>query len=236
MMLSQIDVAILCGGMGTRLRSSVGNSQKAMAKVGERPFLNIILDHLSKQGFSRVVLCTGYQAGQVEDYYRKENFGLTLEFSREEEPLGTGGAIKKARAALHTSPFVVLNGDSFCPVDYAALVKFHQRENALGTVVVSRQKDRKDFGAILLDARKRIQAFQEKVAGNAGLVNAGIYCLGQGMFSLMPKGIHFSLEKDFFPTLPQLVPNDFCGFVVEEKFWDIGTPERLLEAQKNLGR
>ena len=233
--LTNTDVAILCGGLGARLRSTFGPTQKTMAKVAGEPFLNILLEYLKNYGFQRVILCTGYQAEQVEEYYRDRDTGLTIEFSREHAPMGTGGAIKNARAFLHSATFIVLNGDSFCPINYEAFVQFHLEQKAVVTLGVSKVRDAKDYGTILINENKRITGFQEKVSKSAeGFVNAGVYCFNQSIFYSMPSSAIFSLEKDVFPTLPTLIKNDFCGFIVEGDFWDIGTSVRYQAAQGRI--
>ena len=223
------DVVILCGGQGKRLRSEIGRSQKVMAKVGKRPFLDISIKYLSRFGFTRIILCTGYQAQDVQDHYRKEKSRIKFLFSRESKPLGTGGALNHARKFVKSSSFFVLNGDSFCPVDYARFFGFHLRNKALASLAVSRVKGAKDYGTILLDQQKRIKGFREKADAAAAYVNAGVYCFDRSVFSFMPKAKKFSLETDLFPTL---VNKRFYGFKINKKFFDIGTPERYKKAKK----
>ena len=150
-----IDVVILCGGLGTRLREEIGESQKAMALVDDRPFLDIILDHLKKQGFQRVILCTGYQSSHVEDHYRNQDVGLSIEFSNEAEPLGTGGALKQVQQMIQSDIFFVLNGDSFCPIDYQALLSFYLLKEALASIAVNTVSEASDFGTIGFDDNKK---------------------------------------------------------------------------------
>src|SRR3989338_4194162 len=102
-MLSKTDAVILCGGQGKRLQSIVSATSKVMADVSGRPFLDIVIAHLKKQGIRRVILCTGYKADQIEDYYRKNSQGLTLEFSRESDPLGTGDRKSTRLNSSHSS-------------------------------------------------------------------------------------------------------------------------------------
>jgi len=232
-----IDVLILCGGMGTRLRSTIGETQKVMARVGARPFLDIILEHIEHQGLRRVVLCAGYRADAVEEYYRsKEGRGgqsrpaptLTIEFSNETEPLGTGGAIKVAEPLVKSQRFFVLNGDSFCPVDFKKFLDFHLFNKALASLVLSQAKERQDFGTVEIDNQQKVVAFKEKIKSDAAaLLNAGVYCFEKDIFQYIPKQKKFSLEHDVFPNL---VDKKFYGFVVNESFMDIGTPERYKNA------
>ncbi|MDP2653501.1 MAG: nucleotidyltransferase family protein [Candidatus Omnitrophota bacterium] len=240
--LKSIDVLILCGGLGKRLRSVTGESPKAMAAIKEEPFLNILLKYLRDQGFRRVILCTGFKADVIEEYYRTQDLGLEIVFSREEAPLGTGGAVKNARRFVKSDPFLIVNGDCFCPLDYKVFVKFHRDEKALGSVVVAETENRGDFGSVLLDRSKRVAGFLEKtredLSGLAakfktGYVNAGVYCFDKVIFDRMPRKNVFSLEYDLFPGL---IGWNFLGYIMEDRFLDIGTPERYQEAQKLLAK
>ena len=105
-------------------------------------------------------------------------------------------------------------------------------KKALASIVVSKAKDIQDYGSIILNKDCRIVEFKEKYRRIMDqFVNAGVYCFNQEIFSRMPVQNKFSLEQDFFP---ELVMKDFYGFVVTEKFLDIGTPERLNKAKKIL--
>ncbi len=230
--LSKTDMVILCGGLGTRLRSTIGQAQKTMATVGDEPFLNKILRYLKQQGFERVILAVGFQAQEVENYYRKNDLGLSIEFSKEEKPLGTGGAIKNAQTFVQSDRFFAMNGDCFCALDYKAFLNFHLTKKNRATLSVSRIADSRDYGTILLGEGDVIKGFEEKkdVPGG-GFVNIGAYCFEKQIFDLMPTG-KFSIELDFFPRLPSELGNRFSGFVVDNEFLDIGTPDRYSNAEE----
>lgn len=230
MALINTDAVILCGGLGTRLRSVAADIPKVMVDVGGRPFLDILIGHLKKHGIRKVVLCTGYKADAIEDYYRENTQGMMFEFSREAEPLGTGGALKNALNFIESDPFLAFNGDCFCPVDLEAFHDFHTAKLARASLVVAETKEAGGFGKINMDHSGRILGFHEKSAeGHVPHANVGIYCFNEGIFSLMPTEERFSLEYDFFP---KLIDKGFYGFVTPEKFYDIGTPERYELVKK----
>ncbi len=231
--IHQIDVAILCGGLGMRLRPEVGDTPKVMAPVGGHPFLDILVQQVAAYGFERVILMTGYKADVVEEYFRAKK-GLRFEFSREDEPLGTGGALKNARPLIVSDPFIVLNGDSFCSINFTSFLSFHRGQRAVATIAVAEADDKTDYGSIEMDSQGQIVQFREKektASGSVGFVNAGIYCFSQDIWKRFPSVGKFSLEKDLFPGL---AGHDAYGYVVEEPFMDIGTPERYHEAMKYL--
>lgn len=232
MKIVDCDCVILCGGLGTRLRNVIGEVPKVMAQVGGRPFLDLIIEYLKSQNITRVVLCTGYKADFIENYYRDHDFGLTIDFSREEEPLGTGGALKNARDIISSNPFFVFNGDSFLPVDLEAFLGFHKEKSAVASVLISKVGKSKDFGSLEVDNSDRVVHFREKIENaKVPLVNAGIYCFNQDIYSSMPAEAAFSLEKDLFP---KLTGNEFYGYCVDEEFIDIGTPERYKSVKEKF--
>jgi NDP-sugar pyrophosphorylase family protein len=232
MKISDCDCVILCGGFGKRLRGVVSDVPKVMAEVDGRPFLDLLIEYLKSQCIERVVLCTGYKAELIEGYYRTRDLGVTIDFSTEHKPLGTGGALKNAREIISSESFFVCNGDSLLSADLKAFFDFHKDKKSLASIVVSQVDNGKDFGSIGLDAGGRIIAFEEKSKDASGqLVNAGIYCFNQGVFSRMPDKDVFSLETDLFPSL---LNDRLYGYKIDKEFMDIGTPERYKSAKKKL--
>ncbi|MDD3374991.1 MAG: sugar phosphate nucleotidyltransferase [Candidatus Omnitrophica bacterium] len=230
--LSKIDVVVLAGGLGKRLRSETGNTPKVLAQVNGVPFLDILLKNLSSQGFKKVILCTGYQSQEIESYYQNNALGLTIEFSTEEAPLGTGGAIKKARSFVRSDKFFALNGDCFCTVLFKDFLKFHNEKNAFTSMVLTEVKDKKDFGSVVIDDNNAIMSFQEKSEkAFSPYVSVGIYCFEREVFDSMPSQEAFSIEHDFFPNL---INKSFFGFITDQGFLDIGTPDRYKLAQEKL--
>jgi len=223
----EVDLIILCGGIGKRLKPITDTIPKPMIPIGESPFLEILISSIAPYGFEKFILATGYKGESIEQYFQKQK-GLTFCFSHEKSPLGTAGAVKNCERFLKTPFFLVINGDSFCPVDYQSLLEFHEQNRALATVVVAPDEgSRADAGSIKVGPNKQILSFQEKEPGN--YLNAGIYVFNRRILGKIPSGRPFSLEKDLFPDLD---PDEFYAYINAEKLYDIGTPERLKEFQK----
>jgi len=226
------DVVILAGGLGKRLHSVTGGAQKVLAKIGDQPFLEILIDYIASQGGVRFILCVGHGSDEVETYFRKKYQDREIIFSKEESPLGTGGAIKQGSRHVKTDHFLAMNGDCFCVIDYNALIAAHRRHKANATIAITELPDVRDYGSITVNEKGQIIAFKEKsTLGQAGLINTGTYCLDRDVFNLVPTPQKFSIENDFFP---HLVGKGFYGFEVKNKFIDIGTPERYSWAQEHL--
>lgn len=227
---TNIDVVILCGGRGTRLQSIVSDRPKPMAEIEGRPFLDILINYIKGFGFKRFILSVCHMSDFIKSYYRDKLHSLEIIFSCENEPLGTGGAVKFAEIFICSDPFLVMNGDSFCPVDMNQFIDFHNQKDALLSMVIVESNDSKDFGQIILDDSQRIIRFEEKKKRNGkSFINAGIYLFKRDILSLIPPNIKYSLEYDLFPTL---VGKKLYGFITKEKLIDIGTPERYEQAQR----
>jgi len=224
-----IDVLILCGGLGKRLRKIVSDRPKSLALIQNRPFLDILLSQLFKQGFKRFVLCIGFKGRKIRDYFTKCSGNKNIEFSFESTPLGTGGAIKKARRHINSNPFLVLNGDTLCKVNFENLIKAHLKHKSLLTIVLAKDKKNKNTGKVRIDKRKRVIEFTEKAGASSKYFNsAGIYLMQKDIFSFMHKN-KFSLEYDL---LPSLLSRKCFGFATRAGFIDIGTPEEYRLAQR----
>lgn len=226
--ISKIDVLILCGGKGERLKHIVKDRPKPMADIDGRPFLDILIKYLRGYGFRSFILCAGYKGSIIRDYYTDRCGSLKITTLIEDKPLGTGGAIKNAESFIKSDPFLVLNGDSFCRLDYLEFLKFHLGENALYSMAVVKMFGNHDGGLVYLDNKSRVKKFEEKMkSGRAGYVNAGAYFLDRRIFTIIKQDKKTSLEYDVFPKLTEEL---FFGYVARVGLTDIGTPDKYYKA------
>jgi D-glycero-alpha-D-manno-heptose 1-phosphate guanylyltransferase len=223
---------VLCGGLGTRLRPVLSDRPKSMALIGKVPFLQLLLQGLKAQGVEEVVLGTGYRAEQIEDFFQSgEDLGVRIFYSREEEPMGTGGALKLAEPLLH-DPVLVLNGDSYVEWSLVAMLDLFREKNADIVIALQEVADASRYGSVTIDTGGRVCAFIEKgLRTGAGLINAGIYLLRKEIVTGLSAGGAISLERDVFPRLRG---KKFYGVVSRGKFIDIGIPADLQRAQTVL--
>lgn len=229
-------VALLVGGLGTRLQSVLPSTAKPMATVGDRPFLELLLRQLASQGFRRVVLCTGYRSGDIESQLGDgRQLELQIEYSQESSPLGTAGALKLAERCLQDSDdFLVMNGDSFMELNIQEFLALHRQFGGIATLAAIRLGDPSRYGTVAVDVHSRITGFFEKTtqAPRDGLINAGVYAFRSAIFDQIPSG-QVSLEREVFPKLLS------AGFYAVEQrgiFIDIGTPEDYRRAQSIVER
>lgn len=221
---AETDVVILCGGLGTRLGNLPPDRPKPMADIGGKPFLEHLVDQAEGAGFRRFILCVGYRAESVIEHFSARQ-DVAIEFSREEAPLGTGGALKLAEPLCRGKTFLLMNGDSYCPIDLQGFLAFHGCRPGVATIAAVEAGDRQDGGVVEISPAGRVVRFAEKAVpeGKAWL-NAGIYALDRRVFGFIPAGRIQSLEKDAFP---RLLAAGVFAFPARAPLYDIGTPERL---------
>lgn len=234
-MIRNIDVFILCGGKGKRLKKISGNIPKPMIHIGKRPFLTILIDYLRRFGFKRFILGIGYKAHFIKKYYKEHKIpGIEIVFSQENRPLGTGGAVKRAKRFIKSSIFLVLNGDSFSEFNAENFIKFYQQKKAKVLILLKKVKNNRDFGGITTDRNSKITGFSEKNSNlRSNYINAGVYLFSKNIFSKMSESGKFSLEYDFFP---RLIGKGFYGYRHGGFFIDIGTADRYFSAKKYFSR
>ena len=227
-----MEAVVLAGGFGTRLRHIVSDVPKPMAPMDDTgtPFLQYVLADLARQGVRRVVLSTGYKSEVIEQYFGDSFDGMELIYSREDEPLGTGGAVKLALTLCQAPEVFVLNGDTFFAVDLAGLLAFHRAQEADFTLAMKEMFHFDRYGALEV-SEARIQAFHEKRPVEQGWINGGVYCLRRDLLAGVSQK-RFSLETDFMEKQTRQLK--ICGFPSEGYFIDIGIPEDYYRAQRAL--
>jgi NDP-sugar pyrophosphorylase family protein len=223
---------VLCGGHGTRLRPVLTDRPKSMALISGMPFLQLLLDRLRSQEVGEVILGTGYMADKIEGYFGSgRNFHVRIRYSRENEPLGTGGALKLAEAII-SDPVLVLNGDSYVEWSLVPMLELFKAKDADLILVLQAVADVTRYGTVELDQDGRVTKFIEKGSrAGSGLINAGVYLIRKQMVADLPADTAISLERDVFP---RVLDRRVFGFVSTGLFIDIGIPDDFKRAQTLL--
>ena len=222
------EVVILCGGAGTRLASVVPDTQKVLAKVHGVSVLDMIVEGLVAQGFSRLIFATGVRSDQVREHLKKMAVLEKCEavVSEDPHPLGTGGAIRNAVPHIRSPHFLAINGDAFFKnIDFKSALRSHIEKKADVTLIAVRPRAEADYGAVEIAPDGRAH-FREK-EGVGYRMSAGAYWMDRAVIASLAKGA-FSVEKDFFPRLASA--GRLYGYVSDGTVHDIGTPERYRAA------
>tara|TARA_Y100000758_G_scaffold337_1_gene300 strand:+ start:117 stop:833 length:717 start_codon:yes stop_codon:yes gene_type:complete len=230
-----ITAVVLCGGLGTRLQEVLPNKPKVLAEINGVPFIYYLLGKIEKTGCRNVILCTGHLAEQVESLLGNKYRELTIVYSKESNPMGTGGALLNAEQYIATNYALVMNGDSYVECDFRDYYYWHVKVGANISMIVKETSDTSRYGSLSLGEKDRITQFQEKVCNyeRAGkFINAGVYLMDHQIFQKIPKTFPVSLEKEVFPNL---LSDGLFGYRIDGHFIDIGTPQSLVEARAYFG-
>jgi D-glycero-alpha-D-manno-heptose 1-phosphate guanylyltransferase len=228
------EAIILAGGLGTRLREAVPDLPKCMAPVAGRPFISYVIDHLRMQGVERFVFSLGYKWGVIENYLHTQYSTLQYTTVIEDEPLGTGGAIRLALQKTIGEYVVIANGDTLFKVNLEAVLKVHRNHQSYCTLTLKPMKAFDRYGVVMTDNDDRIVSFQEKQFYAEGLINGGLYILNKDKFLEHSFDPVFSFEKDYLEKYFKQEP--FYASVQDGYFIDIGIPGDFQRAQTDLQR
>lgn len=208
---------------------------KPLIPVANRPFLEHVLANLGRHGVTEAILTTGYRAEDFEGFPAEATHGVKLTIVREDEPLGTCGAVKNVESMLDGT-FLVLNGDILTDLDLSDLVSYHREKGAAGTLTLTPVSDPSAYGLVPIDDDGHIQRFIEKPTREeivTDLINAGTYVLEPEALALAPAGQNYSFERGLFPTLLD-GGRPLYGKRSHAYWLDLGTPERYLTANRDV--
>jgi mannose-1-phosphate guanylyltransferase len=236
-----IEAILLVGGQGTRLRPLTISTPKPMLPVAGFPCTEHQIAIAREAGIGRVILGTSYRAEVFEEYFdHGQNAGVELIYAVEDEPLGTGGAIRNAAQHLTcgpNDPVVVFNGDVLTGLDIAGLVEKWREADADVALYLTRVEDPRAYGLVPTDETGRVLEFREKPTKPEEIVtdqiNAGCYVFRRSIIDSIPVGVPVSVERETFPAL--LNAGATVIGVVDEGYWlDLGTPLAFAQGSADL--
>lgn len=226
------EAIILAGGLGTRLRSVVPDLPKCMAPVNGKPFLTYVINHLQSQGIEHFIFSLGYKSEIIVDFLAKDFPQLLFKTSIEDEPLGTGGAIKKACAIAKEKCVLVANGDTLFKINVNDFANLHCLSGTCCSLCLKPMKNFDRYGVVEIDNHCVITNFKEKQFYESGLINGGIYALHTHKFLNEDLPEKFSFETDYLEQ--HYHKTRMLGIIQDKYFIDIGIPEDFERAQKEL--
>lgn len=235
--LVDVEAVVLVGGKGTRLRPLTMSAPKPMLPTAGVPFLAHLLSRIQAAGVQRVIMGTSYLAETFSEYFGDgERLGLELEYVVEDEPLGTGGAIRNVAKHLRSEHVLVFNGDVLAGTDLTAVVGTHRRTEADVTLHLVRVSDPRAYGCVPTDADGGVLQFVEKTDDPpTDQINAGCYVFRRDVIEAIPGGRPVSVERETFPAL--LAAGAQVSGYVDASYWrDMGTPEDLIRGSADLVR
>ena len=229
-----MEAIILAGGKGTRLQSLVSDRPKPLADINGQPFLSILMSFLISQGCQHFILATGHQREMIRSKYAGDYLGIPISYSEENAPLGTGGAVINASRKLKKDrPFLVLNGDTFFPIDLTMLEKKFTETQSDVTIALFRTNESGRYGAAEQDDQGLIKLTNKK-AKTGESANGGIFLIEPTKLdSIRNINLPCSFESDFLPALARL-GGLVTGLKFNKPFIDIGLPQDYLRFCENM--
>jgi NDP-sugar pyrophosphorylase family protein len=230
-----VQVVVLAGGLGTRLRPVTERIPKPMVEVAGRPFLEYIIRLLADQHLSRVLVLLGYLGEQIREYFGDgSRWGISINYATEAKQLGTAGAIRNAFGQLEKE-FLLLYGDSYLPIRYTDVIETFRAVPSPCLMVVydNRHEDTGVTNNVALDREGTVTKY-EKGATSQDLqyVEAGAICFRKDVFSKLNPSQNVSLEGEIYGEL--IAQRQARAFITNQRFFDIGTPDRLEEFMAKL--
>lgn len=226
---------ILCGGLGTRLRSVIGEKQKTMTEKNGEPFLVKVIKYLKTYNITDIIFATGYKSEEIRNYFGNSYyFGVKVSYAEEKIPLGTGGAIRNCFNLIKRDEVVVVNGDTLFDANIFEMIKNKNKIRADMTIACKEVENKKRYGTVTIKSDV-ITNFNEKEDENVSeeatqekFINGGVYLINKKLIETIPINQKISLEQELIPKWIE-EGKVIGGIVCQSKFIDIGTPESLEE-------
>jgi len=228
-----MEAIILAGGLGKRLKDVIPDIPKPMAPVRGKPFLHYVFQWISRYPVEKIILSLGYKAECIMDHFGNSVFDIPMEYLIEKKPLGTGGAVKYASTKAEGKDILIMNGDTWFPVDLNRFLEFHISKKNMLSVALKRMHFFDRYGTVDL-AGNTIMKFNEKKYCEDGLINGGIYLMNKHFVGSWSMPEVFSLEKDI---LEKNAGNRVLkGMIFNDPFLDIGIPEDYSKVEIFIGQ
>ena len=227
---------IMAGGKGTRLRPLTSNQPKPMIPIVNVPCMEHIVNLLKRQGFEDILVTLEYMPDAIRGYFGDgSEWDVKMEYSVEEEPLGTAGSVKFAEDSL-TERFVIVSGDALTDVDLTKAIAFHEEREAEVTLVLKKVDDPSEFGIVVVEDDGSVTGFQEKPDEEevfSYTANTGIYVLEPEVLQDIPEGQEYDFSEELFPKLLD-EGHPVYGYVMGGYWEDIGSIEQYMSAQRDV--
>jgi D-glycero-alpha-D-manno-heptose 1-phosphate guanylyltransferase len=222
-----MEVIILAGGMGTRVREVLADLPKPMAQINGKPFLHYLFEWLTHYPVKKFILSVGYKAECIINYFESSYNDIPIEYSIEEKPLGTGGAIMYALQNTTRTNVIIVNGDTYFPIDINRFYDLHFKKNYLLSIALKPMCNFDRYGSVECNGDTIIR-FNEKKMCTKGLINGGIYLVNKQFFEKRQFPEVFSFEREVLEK--EAGSSNLKGLIFDNKFIDIGIPEDLYKA------
>jgi D-glycero-alpha-D-manno-heptose 1-phosphate guanylyltransferase len=226
-----MEIIILAGGMGTRLQGVVNNVPKPMAPIQGKPFLDYLLKWITDYPVSKIIFSVGHKADVIKEHYGNVFNSIPVSYAEENQPLGTGGAILNALKYTIGDNVLIVNGDTYFPINLTLFRDFHIATESNLSVALKEMVDFERYGTVSL-AIDTVVGFKEKQPLEKGLINGGIYFLKREFLTAMQLPVKFSFEQEVLEK--EAATGNLKATIFNDTFIDIGVPEDYKKACEQL--
>lgn len=224
-----MQVAILAGGLATRLGGLAKNWPKSMLQIQGKPFLEYQLEFLKRGEIEDIVLCVGHMGEQIEQYFGDgRKYGVKIRYSREDKPLGTAGALKRAEKLLD-DPFFTMFGDSFINLDFGRVMAHFNSQNKLALMTVYKNHDRYGRSNTEIEGNLLKKFSKKEKTADMVYIEYGVDLFRKEALDMIPENESYSLD-DLFPRL--IGREELLAFEVNDRFYEIGSLQGLREFER----
>ena len=222
---------ILAGGKGTRLKPYTTVFPKPLMPIGDKPILEIIIQQLKSHGFNKIIMAVGHLAELIMAFFNDgSKYGIKIEYSREDKPLGTAGPLALMKEDLKET-FLMMNGDVLSTIDYSDLVNYHRRNGAIATIALKKRDVKIDFGVVEIDDGNSIIGYTEKPKID--------YLVSMGVYVFDPRVLEYVRQNEYldFPDIiKKLISNGEIvkGYIYDGYWLDIGRSDDYERANREI--
>tara|TARA_B100002003_G_C14056443_1_gene508708 strand:- start:348 stop:1040 length:693 start_codon:yes stop_codon:yes gene_type:complete len=221
-----MQVAILAGGLATRLKGLTRNQPKSMVKIQGKPFLGYQLELLQREGIKNIILCLGHMGEQIKRHVGDgSKYEMNIRYSAESKPLGTAGALKKAEALLD-EVFFAMYGDSYLFVDFNRAMSYFESQNKLALMTVYKNYNRYGRSNTAIEGNLVKKFSQSQRTDDMAYIEYGANIFKKEALGLIPENQSYSLDDLFLKLIER---KELLAFEVKERFYEIGSPQGLKE-------
>lgn len=224
---SQVHTAVILAG------GSYENEIPGLKLVNNRPLLAHTLEHLKKYGVTKIIICAGDNESKIKDVIGKgSTYGVSIQYTKEKNSLGTAGAVKNAAKYLDEEPFLVINDSTLTNLNLDDLFEFQMEEDTLATVCVKPRMSEPKYGQAFLHGNKIVKFLDSSEKQGISIVNIGLYVLKPEVLERIPANTHMNFETDVFPNLA--TDKELSAFVFQGSWYDASSESSLEQAQSEF--
>ncbi len=226
---------IMAAGVGSRLEPLSNIFPKPLVPIANVPVMDILISHLASYNILDIIANTFYKSEMIQNHYKMCDFGVNIQFIKEEVLSGTAGGVKKCQFFFNEDDdFIIMSGDGLTDLDISKAYEAHKNSNSILTIVANKVKDSEvsKYGIIVTDDEGYIKSFQEKPKlseAQSNLANTGIYICNYKIFDFIPENTFYDFAKDVFPSV--MNKSIKINTYIHNGYWsDIGSVSQYIQS------